>query len=55
MAITSSGFCAACGPKQPNIFVPVVGTNTTTEDPITSGGHNRLPAEAPSIPVYKYG
>jgi hypothetical protein len=34
MAITSSGFCAACGPKKPNVFVSVVETNTATEDPI---------------------
>jgi hypothetical protein len=55
MAITGSGFCAAGGPKQSNVFVPVVETNAATGDPITSGGRNRLPAEPPPIPVYKYG
>lgn len=55
MAITSSGFCAACGPKKPNVFVSVVETNTATEDPINLGGRNRLLAEAPPVHVYKYG
>jgi hypothetical protein len=51
MAITSSGFCAACGPKKPNVFVSVVETNTATEDLINLGGRNRLLAEAPPIHV----